>query len=136
MQQDCYDRLAAITDGSDEEINDDMRGPLGTTSIISKYFEADQQIHRSTRLGLIRSNTLFSVRMNVFLRPPSLRHRATGVSKVECFGVRDKCHLRSGAVHSPLHLRLNRLSSSTTISLLQRPKPRTPKNIESKRGGI
>jgi len=86
-EQGCYNRLVAITKASQMGR---LWGRVGTRTFSFKVFPG-----KPTKLFIDRrdwvwcqSNTLFSVRMNVFLRPPSLRPRVVWVSMVECFGVR------------------------------------------------
>jgi len=118
--------LTAILEASlDEEDWQDVHNPLGT---MSKYCEADGvNVYRSTRLGSISighavlgSNKCVSSSVQ-----PAASSRKVS-QKVEALWRKDKSILRSGAIQSPLHLRLNFLSN-TNIPLLHNPKPQKAK---------
>lgn len=92
----------------DEKDWQDVRNPLGTTS---KYCEADGvNVYRSTRLGSISiehavlgSNKCVSSSVQ-----PAASSRKVS-QEVEALWRKDKSILRSGAIQSPLHLKLIQL---------------------------
>ena len=107
--QGCYNRPAGIAEAPRVgRFDENVCNPLGSTNFSFEVFRGrpKKKFHRSTRLGLIwiKHTVLGSSECVSSATQPTASSRK-GL-KGRGLWREDKSHLRSSALHSPLHLRL------------------------------